>query len=93
MNVPLPLSTTEPLAGSLKLKVRVSPSISVPLKAIAAVAISSSVVSNVVVVLVVVAMVGIVARKKTSVERNLNRKCATYKPWPRLPRTKRRRTR
>ena len=45
--MPLPLSTTEPLAGSLKLKVRVSPSISEPLNAITAVAVSSSVESDV----------------------------------------------
>mgnify|MGYP001233937698 CR=1 FL=1 len=50
MKVPLALSTTEPLAGSLKLKVRSSPtSTSVALNAIAAVAVSSSVVRDVVV--------------------------------------------
>ena len=47
MKVPSPLLTTEPFAGSLKLKVGVSPSASDPLKAIAAVAVSSSVVSDV----------------------------------------------
>ena len=45
--MPLPLLTTEPFAGSLKLKVRESPSGSDPLKAIAAVAVSSSVVRDV----------------------------------------------
>ena len=47
--MPSPLSTTEPLAGSLKLKLRRSPSISEPLNAIAAVAVSSFIVRDVVV--------------------------------------------
>ena len=53
VKVSSPLSTTEPLAGSLKVNVRVSPtSTSDPLNAISVNAISSSVVRDVVVVIV-----------------------------------------
>ena len=52
VKVLLPLSTTEPFAGSLKLNVRVSPSTSEALNAIFVSAVSSSVLRDVVVVMV-----------------------------------------
>ena len=50
--MPLPLSMTVPLAGSLKVNVKLSPSASTPEKAMADVAVSSLVVKDVVVLIV-----------------------------------------